>query len=103
VRSLTDVLAAFEPWYDLMPLYSGKLTGDSEHLQKRFSVRAKTGSLVGVSSLAGRIEDLHSIETGEARIWRFAILLNGDRVDHSDQRDAVLQELLQQIVSHTSR
>ncbi len=103
VRSLTDVLAAFEPWYDLMPLYSGKLTGDSEHLQKRFSVRAKTGSLVGVSSLAGRIEDLHSIDTGEARIWRFAILLNGDRVDHSDQRDAVLQELLQQIVSHTSR
>ena len=66
-------------------------------------MRAKTGSLVGVSSLAGRIEDLQSLESGDARIWRFAILLNGDQVDHSGQRDAVLQELLQQIVSHTSR
>ena len=102
-RALTDVLAAFEPWQNLLPLYNGKLTTDGEYLQKRFSVRAKTGSLVGVSSLAGRIEDLQSQETGDGRIWRFAILLNGDQVDHSGQRDAVLQELLQQIVSYTSR
>ena len=78
------------------------VVGESGTLQNRFvdssaagRVRAKTGSLPGVSSLAGFV-------TGsDGRPITFAAILNGERLA-SINADAFLQQLLEVLVAHPS-
>ena len=79
-----------QPWYDLLPEY-------------RENVFAKTGSLDGVSSLAGIIKpDVSSNSGGFSGSWRFALILNDSAVVNAKQRDAVLDEL-QRVVNEGGR
>ena len=89
-RQLIAVIDRLQPWYDLLPEY-------------RENVFAKTGSLDGVSSLAGIIKPDVPSNSGEfAGSWRFALILNDRAVVNSKQRDAVLDEL-QRVVNEGER
>jgi len=85
-RQLVAVLDRLQPWHELLPQY-------------RDNVFAKTGSLKGVSSLAGIIRpELSSGSANSNGNWRFALILNDPNVINSERRDAVLDEL-QRIVN----
>lgn len=71
-EQLVELLSAFEPYHDLLP-------------EIQPGVFAKTGTLKGVRTLAGYIEQ-------PAGRYRFAILINNPR--HGRLREAVLQNLV---------
>ena len=97
-RQVADILeidGAEGPLASYLPV-----AGESGTLRNRFAdstaagrVRAKTGSLPGVSSLAGFV-------TGsDGRPITFAAILNGERLAEVDA-DAFLQQLLEILVTH---
>ena len=80
-RQLIAVLNRLQPWHALLPQY-------------RDNVFAKTGSLEGVSSLAGIIHPDAPSSAGQAGGgWRFALILNDPKISDAKLRDAVLDEL----------
>lgn len=99
-RQVTDILEIGGP-DGLLGSYL-PVAGESGTLRNRFTdstaagrVRAKTGSLPGVSSLAGFV-------TGsDGRPVTFAAILNGERLA-AINADAFLQQLLEILVAHPS-
>ncbi|MDE0654878.1 MAG: D-alanyl-D-alanine carboxypeptidase/D-alanyl-D-alanine-endopeptidase [bacterium] len=97
-RQVTDILEIGGPDGPLASYLP--VAGESGTLRNRFTdstaagrVRAKTGSLPGVSSLAGFV-------TGsDGRPITFAAILNGERLA-SINADAFLQQLLEILVDH---
>ena len=89
-RQLIAVLDRLQPWPKLLPPY-------------RDNVFAKTGSLEGVSSLAGIITPDQPPNSGKpVGSWRFAIILNDPTILNAELRDAVLDEL-QGLVNRSER
>ncbi len=95
--TLVSIIDALAEWHDVLPSYTYTDFPDSD----RFDVRAKTGSLQGVSSLAGTIsiepENSQTHATDQMDLWRFAILLNDPSLRHRKERDEVLRLLLHQV------
>ena len=77
---LVQLVEAYGPWQELLPVY--------KEFEFGRTVLAKTGSLQGVSTLAG------IIESGPGENYRFAILLQDDSITDSKDRDSVLQLLI---------
>lgn len=82
-EQLVELVGAYKEWPGLMPAYKKSTFNES--------VFAKTGSLAGVSTLAG------TLLSGNGTNHRFAILLQDSSIVDSSIRDKVLT-LLQEIV-----
>lgn len=78
-KQLVELVAVYNQWPGLMPAYKKAVFDDS--------VFAKTGSLAGISTLAGTVTGDNGHEN------RFAILLMDSRITDSQARDKVLSNL----------
>lgn len=85
-QQLIDVVESLQRYDGLLPYY-------------RDGVFAKTGTLSGVSSLAGNIDaaSLPRIAATASGRWRFALLVNDDSIDDTRWRDAVLSRLIERV------
>jgi D-alanyl-D-alanine carboxypeptidase/D-alanyl-D-alanine-endopeptidase (penicillin-binding protein 4) len=85
-RQLVDVIESLQVYDDLLPLY-------------REGVYAKTGTLSGVSSLAGSIDaaSLPGVIDSATGRWRFALLVNDSGINDPRWRDAVLARLIERV------
>ena len=85
-RQLVEVVDALKIYNNLLP-------------QHRDGVRAKTGTLNGVSSLAGIIDSaaLPDASPDARGFWRFAILVNDETINDPSWREAVLSRLIDKV------
>jgi D-alanyl-D-alanine carboxypeptidase/D-alanyl-D-alanine-endopeptidase (penicillin-binding protein 4) len=87
-RQLLDVVNALISYKELLPRY-------------RDGVRAKTGTLNGVSSLAGVIDAAALPDASPAAKgnWHFAMLVNDETINDPSWREAVLDSLIERVRS----
>lgn len=91
-RQLVSVVEALHEYPGLLPEYID-------------GVFAKTGTLTGVSALAGYIDEqtLAAAVSEETARWSFALLVNDPEIADASWRDAVLKELIERVKAAAER